>query len=176
MSIKEEVRALCSQAVWPPEEPSVPSATNEEIVDAEASLRMSFPPELREFLLFLNGPCIGPGGIFGISTKREYLDIRRILERHPVWKDRGWIPVAGDGCGNYYVAVKDAEGFPVCFIDTIQDELSLAYVVASDVWMFVWFLLGAELRKNGWPFDRGYLMAHDPAIAGCTVAPMPWDA
>jgi len=176
MQLPNDVRALCFAVEWPPEEPTVDGATEEQIKSAEDTLGIIMPREFRCFLAFLNGPCIGPGGLFGVETRSPRSDIRAILGRYPEWKAEDWIPVAGDGCGNYYVLVATSEnGQPVCFIDTMSSSRDLAYVVASNFWQFLRFLLGKELGEKRWPFDQDFVTSQDPAIRTSTVATLPWD-
>ena len=72
---------------------------------------------------------------------------------HAPWRDRGWLPVAGDGCGNQYVLVSHG----------------IAYVVASDLWTFLRFLLLRETGDGRWPFDRRAVIAADPELAGLPI-------
>ena len=177
MPVPNEIQRLCSPVPWPPGGPRAGPATDDQIATAEVRVGRRFPSQFREFLKYLNGPCIGPGGILGVEAAREGLDLCRILSDYPEWNRRGWLPVAGDGCGNYYVLVLSEEGeSPVAFIDTASSPETLAYVVASDFWHFVTFLLQAELRKTPWPFSRADVLRDDPSLAECQVAPLPWDA
>lgn len=79
------------------------------------------------------------------------LDLLRILADYPLWREERWIPMAGDGCGNCYLLVPEPDrSCSVCFIDTISSPSELAYLVASDLWHFLTFLLQAELEATGW--------------------------
>ena len=46
---------------------------------------------------------IRPGGFYGIPPLSRDFDTESILSLHPNWRDKGWIPIADDGCGNKYV-------------------------------------------------------------------------
>jgi SMI1 / KNR4 family (SUKH-1) len=163
------------------------------------------PDELREWLSLANGAAIGPGGVFGIRPGDEYLDIESCLDAHRAWKKRKWIPVAGDGCGNYYVMPTQGDfgpGFPVAFVDSISDKI---LGVASRLSLFLIFLLEAELslvrlipiyetllKKHRlpehlvfpvsdpiwpkWPFDRDYVVRKDPDILKLKKELLPWEA
>ena len=48
----------------------------------------------------------------------------------------GWLPVAGDGCGNYYVLREDGT---VGFVDTMQDPGKIDRQAASGL---LWFMIG----------------------------------
>ena len=64
---------------------------------------------------------------------------------------------------------------PVCFWDhETDDPLVPGYVVASDLWHFVRFLLRSELGERSWPFDREKVLAEDPAIAKVTGIDLRW--
>jgi len=133
------------------------------------------PEPLAEWLRDVNGARIGPGGVLGIRPDDPYCDIETILHGYPEWVPNGWIPVAGDGCGNYYVLGPDCGMHPICFINTSSDYLKPAYLVASGIWPFLRFLFDYEIGERRWPFSRAYVIAHDPGITSCSVARMPWD-
>ena len=66
----------------------------------------------------------------------------------------------------------------------LDHEISLkepAYIVASNLWQFLRFLLQAELdrlqnRASGWPFDEASVLKADPELARCGVnVPLPWE-
>jgi SMI1 / KNR4 family (SUKH-1) len=140
----------------------------------ERNHRLRIPAQVRRWLSQTDGLAIGPGGIYGIGGTRDFLKISHYLEIFPHWIKRQWLPIASDGCGNYYVAVLgSAPGEPICFIDVSEDEHSLTYCVASDFEHFIGFLLGEDDR---WPFDADYVLTVDPALRALEGSvPMPWD-
>jgi hypothetical protein len=137
---------------------------------------LALPDDLRDWLKLANGPCVGPGGLYGIRPPRPYLDIESVLARESGWKERGWIPIAGDGCGNFYVVPTQGEfgnGYPVFFVDmSFPDEP--CYIVASDIGHFLLFLLEDELEKQDWPFDETYVVKSDPNIRSYKGIDLPW--
>ena len=187
-TLRSEIQAvteLLENVPQPPEE-SLPGGIGDADIEAFAERTgITVPPSLAVWLKTSNGPCVGPGGLFGIRPARENLDIEFRLDLYPQWKEQAWIPVAGDGCGNYYVLVTAQEfgrGWPVLFIDTMESPDKPAYIVASDLWRFLIFLLDQELlREKGfsdtpWPFDREEVTRRDPEIEGFKGVSMPWDA
>lgn len=136
------------------------------------------PPDLRDWLMISNGPCVGPGGFYGIQPHRHHLDIESYLEAYPIWKNYGWIPIAGDGCGNHYILTQRDEfrcDNPILFIDTSTSFESDCYIVASDISHFIVAVLEQELGKRGWPFDKQFQLNFDPQIINCIGAKLPWD-
>jgi hypothetical protein len=95
-----------------------------------------------------------------------------------VWHLRGWIPVAADGSGDYYVAASTSSREPegvILFIDQMDFETP-AYVVGSDMWHFLYGLACTELRsEEWWPFDERMVLALDPDLALHPSLPMPWE-
>jgi hypothetical protein len=175
MNLVEQVRHLASRVPSPPNEP-LPKGVSDDVISAfELRIGLAVPASLRELLQFVNGPCIGPRGLLGIATLRSSLDIEDVLQRYPHWRENCWIPVAGDGCGNYYVLNANESNAPVYLVDTALDADHLAYAVGSSLWRFLWFLLNRELGSKGWPFSKDYVLSHDPEIAKCAFAPAPWD-
>ena len=147
----------------PPEE-ELPRGVTEESLDAfTARTGLSIPSEMREWLKISNGPCVGPGGMFGIKPAREDLDIEGVFALYPSWRSRGWIPLAGDGCGNYYVVLAASEGTPVGFVEVTCDQDAIARVVAPTVFAFLDALFDKELGKKR-PLDDGREFVGDPRV------------
>ena len=94
-----------------------------------------------------------------------------------MWKSKKWIPIAGDGCGNYYLLATSHEygrGRPVFFVDTHEDPNEPSYLVASDLWHFMSFLLRKELGESAWPFRKEFVVEEDPAIESYHGLRYPW--
>jgi len=161
-------------------EPTLPpGASDAEIAGFEIRTGLTIPPAFREWLKFTNGPVIGAGGVYGIRTAHSITNIEPHYDWHPEWREKGWIPIAGDGCGDDYVIATqecNSQGHPVFFIDNHIDPLEPAYIVASNVLSFLRFYLRADLGERGWPFDRAKVLAEDPAITEPTTADRPWEA
>lgn len=112
-------------------------------------------------------------------------------EHYPEWKDKGWIAIAGDGCGDTYVLdTQNTAGatHPIYFIDHETYEGEADYVVASGLWPFLRFLLLNDLRgqdafhdggkhESYWPFNAERVLAEDPALRQYKgTVPLAWDA
>lgn len=176
LSSYETVLDLLEKVPLPPEGEKRQGASAEEMETLAATLGYFLPRELETWLMHVNGTLAGPGGIYGTGSCREFLDLQVVLELHPYWKARKWIPVAGDGMGNHYVL--DASGTkaqPVYFIDTHEDPEQLAYAVASSLPLFLVQLLRDELGQTGWPFQAQHVLGFDPTLE--EVVPkrlLPW--
>lgn len=178
MNLRDEVAALVASAPLPPGEPPIRSLDDVALASFADRVGTRIPPVLADWLRIANGAPVGPGGLFGIGTARRSLDIETYLKEYPEWLARDWFPVAGDGSGNYYVLSSIADAavpHPVLYIDTHEDPAEIAYVVASDLWYFLRFLLRAELGEEGWPFSQTKVLHEDPAIALVKGAPYPCD-
>ncbi len=152
-------------------------ATAEQLNAFSQRTGIQLPSELSSWLSISNGPCVGRGGLFGVETRRESCDIYQILARHPSWMMKKWIPVASDGCGNYYIVPTNGEfgpRYPVVFIDSIASTESPAYIVASGLLKFIQFYLEDELRLTEWPFERDEVVRRDPDILKFTGVKLPW--
>lgn len=159
-------------------------ANDSDIEELAAEIPQSFPKELRQWLMICNSTLHVPGSLFGIKPEKDWLDISRKITLYPEWKKLGWTPIGDDGCGNVYVLVNDENGLrPIVFIEMIEGSNQLTYTVASELFKFLFFMLTEEAaflkeeeeRDRRWPFDKEWVVQHDPNILSVTVAPLPWN-
>jgi len=185
LSPKEMVPLLLAQvAAAVKEDVVLPPVTADELGRFVADTGMDLPEEVAQWLSLCNGAAVGPGGLLGIYTEWTDLDLTRAMERHPAWREKGWLPVGSDGCGNYYLlqtAAGEMEKSPVFFVDHEVDLYAPAYAVASGLWEFVLFVLLYELRPDRgqrffWPFSLAEVLAIDPELERCAgYIPLPWE-
>lgn len=164
------------QRLWDYPEPPR-RATSMEIDELGKAIEVPIPDEVREWLSVCNGSGL-IGGFYGTASGAGY-SIAYVLDLCPDWKAKGWIPVAGDGCGNEYILStrpEDGVGNPVFFIDSSIDPQRIHYVVASGLWHFLRFIYLDELGDHSWPFDKAAVVSQDPSIVTCTNHPKPWEA
>ncbi|MCP4536461.1 MAG: SMI1/KNR4 family protein [Chloroflexi bacterium] len=176
---KGEVLALLRKVPAPPEDSLPAGASNAALQDAESTNGILFPPKLRDWLSTSNGACVGPGGLVGIDINRDSHDLAAIFDNYPIWRDKGWIPVAGDGCGNYYVVATRNDygaGEPVLFVDANETPDEPAFIAASDTWLFLKFLLSKEVGESRWPFNEAEVVTSDPDIVSFENVCFPWNA
>jgi hypothetical protein len=173
----ETIRTLLARLPLPPGETLPGGASPEALSGFTARTGVQLPEPLQQWLRLSNGPCVGPGGVFGVAVPRAFLDIERFYARYPGWRARGWIPVAGDATGNCYVSVPTRGEHPVAFIDLGDDPERPAYAVASDALQFLAFLFEKELGNPAWPFNAAEVCARDPKLAELLgELPAPWEA
>jgi hypothetical protein len=137
MTTLERVRGLVRGAVRAPEE-VIRGGTPEELLALERRIDRSLPDQLREFLTVCNGARIGPGGFLGQRPDDPDCDLPTVLALWPGWSPKRWLPVAGDGCGNYYVMTTDGQ---VGFVDTMADPEAIEGEPFPDVFTCVESLL-----------------------------------
>jgi hypothetical protein len=127
------LRTLVAGAIRAPEEEAPRGASPPEIGSLQARLGCGIPPVLRAWLSVCRGAGIGPGGVFGPRPDRPYLDMAQRRDSFPEWAEQGWLPVAGDGCGNCYVLTADGT---VGFVDTMKGPGRIDRQVAGDLLSF----------------------------------------
>jgi hypothetical protein len=98
-----DLRRLVAGSVRAPGDDEPVGASAAELAVLSDRLGRSLPLALRNWLSVCRGAAIGPGGVFGERPDRPSLDMAGIRDLYPDWRTLGWLPVAGDGCGNYYV-------------------------------------------------------------------------
>ncbi|GAA1553450.1 hypothetical protein GCM10009827_087710 [Dactylosporangium maewongense] len=169
-----QVHDLLTRVPRPPDEAAAGGADDAEIADLARRLALTLPPPLVAWLRVCRGDVIGPGGVFGARADRPPIDMEHRRSYHPGFIDRGWLPVAGDGCGNTYVLITHGplDG-RVAFIETTTDPDRIDYLVASDLWHFLRFLLARETGERGWPFHAAFVQSIDPHLTD-PAGLLPW--
>ena len=137
----DRVRRLVHGAVRAPEEPCIEGASVQELGDLEQRLGRTLPAQLRDWLTICRGAAIGPGGFFGHLPDCPFLDLPSVLADYPEWRAQDWLPVAGDGCGNYYVLLPSGQ---VGFVDTMADPAVIQPDPYPDLLTCVAALLSAD--------------------------------
>jgi hypothetical protein len=175
--LRRQVLSLLRRVPRAPERPFPGGASEAELLDLARRLGVALPDDLASWLRVCKGEAIGPGGVFGAQPDEDWLDIAGCSMLYPAWRTRGWLSVAGDGCGNHYVLLTNGRltGF-VGFVDTMTDPDRIDYVVASSLWRFLFFLFRRELGERSWPFRAGEVVAIDPGIVEAPAALLPWTA
>jgi cell wall assembly regulator SMI1 len=170
-----EIKRLLCEVPKPPGYTLPEGASLAEIQLFEERLGAKLPLQMRELYTISNGPLVGPGGLFGIKPERQSLDVEKRLELVPWFKTKGWLPIAGDGCGNYYACLlRNAAKGLVFFYDSSSGVKEPTFWVASSVRRFLTLLLREELEPHGWPFNKTYMSEHDPDLLGLDAKPLPW--
>jgi len=172
------IRALLQTVLKPSGEELPLGCTDTEIDDFETRTEIHVPEELRIWLRTSNGPEAGQGGLFGIRPQNPFLDIEGILTFCNGWRENKWIPIASDGCGDYYIIPTLNEfgsGYPVLFMDLHDSIDHPAYIVASDIGHFLVFYLEQDLGASDWPFAKDVVTSRDPAIVKFHGVALPWE-
>lgn len=182
MTIQDEVMALVHEVPRPPDTPIPRGVSHAEIEALGQRIGMPIPDELRQWLARCNCPPIGPGGLFGICPENDFVDIEAHYRLRPHWRENGWIPVAGDGCGDYYVldtAATTRSGHPILFLDheeAVRDSCdTVSYVVASGLWPFLRYILLEESDAEYNIWDEQDALRADPGLADYSGAARPWE-
>ena len=148
---KNEALKLLPFLSLAPEDTLPKGATLQQLDDFEARTSLRLPHQIKDCLLLCNGPCVAEGGVYGIRADRPFLDIETYLNDCPEWLKNKWLPVAGDSCGNTYVAVLNSgnlDSCPVFFIDHETDGNTLSHQIAPDFWTFLVWLFRRDLNQK----------------------------
>lgn len=172
-----QIREMVARVPRPAELASPGGAHLNDIESLERKHGLALPDDLKKWLLAFNGAPIGPGGVFGVGDIPRHLSIDHYFGLYPEWRDAGFVPIAGDGCGGYFVIdSRVPSGFPVHYVDPHEDSLQPQYAVASNLFSFLRFLLLREMGETRWPFDREYVLDLDPNLSSLGKVVLPWDA
>ncbi|MEV4134206.1 SMI1/KNR4 family protein [Dactylosporangium sp. NPDC049742] len=139
---RQDVLRLLAGVQRAPEQPFPGGADEQELADLERRLGGPLPAVLVDWLRVCKGEAICAGGVYGARPDRASLDIAERLALYPRWREFGWLPVAGDGCGNVYVLLTRGElAGQVAFVDTMADADGIEAVEADSLWTFLRSLL-----------------------------------
>jgi hypothetical protein len=187
-NLQQQVQDLLSHPLLVGPDGVPPGASELDVQAVEQIYGVRLPATLRDWFSAVNGAFCGTQQFVPLNDhSADYSDFIASL----------WLPVAADGCGNYYLVDltgPDQGTYPVFFwdhetgYDSAADEITKGYAVASNIWIFSLLLLRKELRRldagrrnsgnHGdawhWPFDRDRTLQHDPDLARVTSAPLPW--
>ncbi len=178
MITQNDLAQLIERIPQPPHQ-EIRGATEEEIQRFERAYRLSIPPRLKQWLSYCNGAALGMKPYYGVGLLDDSLNIESTYVTMDHWPSRGWIPIGTDGCGNFYVVITKGdygEGEPVIFSDSGQDWGEASYIVAADVWEYVYLSLSRELDGMEWPFNPQAFRSIDSKIFQYQGVPFPWDA
>ncbi|MFM7159479.1 MAG: SMI1/KNR4 family protein [Planctomycetaceae bacterium] len=173
------LQKLLLKVPHPPEDRLPEGASDDECNAFVKRTGIRLPCDMANWLKLANGPCVGPGGLYGIQPARSHLNIEAYLEMFPSFMTNKWLPVAGDGCGNIYVIPTQqdfGDGFPVVFVDTSSSHVTPSYIVASDIAHFLVAILECELGVQGWPFNEKHVLQSDPQIRKFSGVALPWES
>jgi hypothetical protein len=163
----------------------------EGILALEGRLAGMLPPELMEWLPRAGSAAPDDAGsVESFNTFEMMMDFFRtsLLERisPPAivegvrkwmedWLERRWLPIAGDGCGDYILLVEHSPGRRiVVFWDQSNGYDEYDYVYASNLWHF---LAGALKEPHeDWPFKREATLAFDPGMGELKGVRFGWDS
>lgn len=166
----EEVLRLIPLAHPDPDE-LITGATERDLASLDQILGFDPPPELTEWLSVCRGSTAGPGNLYGVGNDHDWLNISDLYRTLPEFRAKRWIPVAGDGAGNFYVLDASLPTHPVGFVESIDGTEIIQFYVASGLLLFLREILTVEVSRTGWPFDRDYVKRVDPSL---TLYPLPW--
>lgn len=174
-----EILQLLVPAGHPAETP-ISGASETELERLAASFGRPLPADAMAWLRLCNGSRAGEGGI--LSTEQ----ICDELNFWPALRERGWLPIAGDGCGNTYVVDTDSPSAALGFFEPIASDDELQYYLASSLPIFLSCWLQQEATERSltdaeaddptrirWPFDRRAALQIDPELEG--LSPHLWD-
>lgn len=156
-------------------------AASLDLLAFERKHQLELPYELKAWLRHCDGAAVSPGGVYSLFTRGPCASMDWFLGEYPAWRDRGWLPVAGAGCGDIYVLasqlVSPGGTHPVFFLDQADWDRP-AYLVASGLWRFLYRLFRSEIEPRplaAWPFDRAAMQLEDPELAVCRGIRLPWE-
>jgi cell wall assembly regulator SMI1 len=186
----KKIREILAQFERPSDLPQPGPLPDAEIVALEGRLGIRVPDDLREWLKISNGAFAGTVPIYGVHHGDHPLGMEEVLRIFPSWRENKWIPVADDGCGNYYVMATQGEfgkGYPIFFVEAVTDETAPRYIVASDLGHFLVLVMESELAQRDldpvetelepspW-FNEQEVLHDDPAVLNFHGVPLPWNA
>lgn len=173
---ESRIRELLSKLTHP--DNKIPDGLSKaEIIKLSQKIDITLPKDFSSVLEITNAPYINGQVLLGVSSE-DHRSLEAVYQMYPKWKYWGWLPIANDGCGNYYIIPTKndfGEGYPVIFIESTINSETPGYIVASNVAIFIEFLIERELKMSRWPFDKQLLLSRDPNIQNYQNVNLPWE-
>ena len=148
-------------------------ASPEDIKAASLATGLQFPLPLQLWLSKVNGLEIMGAQFYGANK------IAETVNQIPVYRNLSLLPVAGDGCGNHYLAALDRNPAdpPIVFVEGIAGRDVVSHIAASTLYAFIQFAVEYSLSPDDslWPGDKDYVLEKDPGISSFGYS-MPWEA
>jgi cell wall assembly regulator SMI1 len=188
--VKELLARFDTPSDLPQAGPQPAAIGDAEINALEDRIGTRVPDDLRDWLKISNGAFVGTVPLYGVHPPGFPLRMEKILEIYPLWREKKWIPISSDGCGNYYLMATQGEfgqGHPIFFVEAVTDETAPRYIVASDLGHFLVLVMESELAQRDldavetelepspW-FNEQKVLHDDPAILNFHGVPLPWNA
>ena len=165
------------RAVWAKSKKRTqPPPDHDSLLRFEAEAGFPPPPDWVQWLEICNGCNLSADfwfarlyGIWDRPIRQLDLDASRLLrdKYYKPWRDLQRIPIADDGCGDYFLLGQPFPGGPptaVMFWDQANDYSEFEYIVASNLWTFLRGVLEHLDEREGWPFDKQTLLSIDPGM------------
>jgi hypothetical protein len=137
--------------------------------------------ELAVWVSISTGPIPISQPLMGFSVDQNQNDsnhYKNVLSTYPEWRRRKWVPIAGDGCGNYYLypLMNDFNNRrPIFLVDVSKSTITPYCAVASHLFHFLVRLLESELNREDYAFTRDKVLRQDVKIQQISSLAMPWD-
>lgn len=126
--------------------------------------------EFGPVLITMLGPVITPFPVLCFDERlgrNSPYYFERSLDLYPEWIQLGWLPIASDGCGGYFVYPTSSERHaprPIFLVRPDESSIDPQCFVASHVVFFLIRLFESELNgEEDDPFLPEIIQATDPA-------------
>jgi len=133
----------------------------EEIQRGEAISGIAFTTELKDWLSAVNGLEL-QGVIF--YSVQNMIDT---LYEYPIYKEKRFLPIAGDGCGSDYVMMyeKSLIDPPIGMVEGVKRD-RINGLCASSLYHFIYYFIrhSRDVEEYPWPGNKDFVLEVDPNI------------
>lgn len=142
------------------------------IKSASEQVGLVFPPDIQEWFSYTSGPEVRGMDFYSL----DYI-VQKVQFFHE-YKEALFLPIAGDSCGNDYVAALkgNPKNPPIVFVEGILGRNKPQYIASSSFYVFVKHALERSLAYEDslWPFDKAFVLQNDPLITSFGYR-LPWE-
>jgi hypothetical protein len=115
---------------------------------------MEPPDKIQEYYRCVPGGTAFGCPLIGVNFVQPGTSIIEGLETFAPMVNRNFWPLAGDGCGNYYVGFMIGEKLAVGFVDVLKDDYRPDRVVASSIVKLLEGLESQVDQRSEWPWGE----------------------
>lgn len=173
----QDLLNIVSQHLARMKQPAAKPASPADISSLAAALGHPLPHQLAQWLTLCRGGYLEAHSVTNLLTPQQMLrDREDVINDYN--KPRSWLPIADDGCGDFYCLICPPDPRAIAPVVFLDHEDGTTYLCGSSFFKFLEITLVHEPRDAGEDspiFDERMFFAIDPDAANIRQYGYGWD-